>query len=119
MVAKWVYFRLLGWNLVGNTTMSKDTVQKAVLIAAPHTSHQDFFISLVRKVIGIQSNFIAKQELFIWPFGYYFRSIGGTPMDRSAGQNKVQAIAQLFEEKKEFRLVLSPEAQEKRGTRKK
>ena len=114
-LSKWIYFKLLGWKVVGNKTMSKDTVKKAVLIAVPHTSWHDFFIALLlRQVIGIKSNFIGKKELFIWPFGYYFRSIGGAPLDRTPGQNKVQAIAKLFDSREEFRLALSPE-----GTRKK
>ncbi|MEZ4802695.1 MAG: 1-acyl-sn-glycerol-3-phosphate acyltransferase [Gelidibacter sp.] len=114
-LAKWIYFKLLGWKVVGNTTLSKDTVKKAVLIAAPHTSNYDFFIALLlRQVVGIKSNFVGKKELFVWPLGYYFRSIGGAPLDRTPGQNKVQAIAALFEKKEEFRLAISPE-----GTRKK
>lgn len=114
-LAKWIYFKLLGWKVVGNTTMSKDSVKKAVLIAAPHTSNYDFLISLLlRQVVGINSHFVGKKELFKWPFGYYFRSIGGAALDRSPGQNKVQAIAELFEKKEEFRLAISPE-----GTRKK
>jgi len=40
--------------------------------------------------------------------------MGGTPLDRTDGQNKVEAIAELFSEKKEFRLAMAPE-----GTRKK
>lgn len=114
-VAKWIYFKLLGWKIVGNATMSQEHIKKAVIIAAPHTSWYDFFIALLlRQVMGIQANFIAKKELFIWPFGYYFRSIGGSPLDRTTGQNKVQAIAQLFNKHDEFRLALAPE-----GTRKK
>lgn len=114
-LAKWIYFKLLGWKVVGNITMSKDIVKKAVLIAAPHTSNYDFIISLLlRQVVGIKSNFVGKKELFTWPFGYYFRRIGGAALDRRPGQNKVQAIAELFANKEEFRLAISPE-----GTRKK
>lgn len=114
-LAKLLYFRILGWQVIGNINMSKNSIKKAVIIAAPHTSWQDFYIALLlRKIIGIQSNFIGKKELFVWPFGYYFKSIGGAPLDRRPGQNKVQAIAKLFEARDEFRLALSPE-----GTRKK
>jgi 1-acyl-sn-glycerol-3-phosphate acyltransferase len=114
-LAKFIYFKVLGWKVIGNTTMSKDTVKKAVLIAVPHTSWHDFYIGvLLRKVTGVKSNFIGKKELFIWPFGYYFRAIGGAPIDRRSNQNKVEAIAKLFEEHEEFRLALAPE-----GTRKK
>ncbi|HCY80220.1 MAG TPA: acyltransferase, partial [Xanthomarina gelatinilytica] len=46
-LAKFIYFKVLGWQLVGNTNMSKDTVKKAVLIALPHTSWHDFYIGLL------------------------------------------------------------------------
>ena len=112
---KFIYFKVLGWKIVGNTTMSKDIIKKAVVIAAPHTSWHDFYIAiLMRRIIGVKSNFVAKKELFIWPLSYYFKAIGGAPLDRRPGQNKVEAIAKLFEGKDEFRLALSPE-----GTRKK
>lgn len=114
-LSKFIYFKILGWKVVGNVTMSKDTIKKAVIIAAPHTSWADFYIALLmRSVIGVKSNYVAKKELFKWPFGYYFRAIGGAPLDRRPGQNKVEAIAKLFENRDEFRLALSPE-----GTRKK
>lgn len=112
---KFIYFKVLGWKVVGNVSMSKDTIKKAVIIAAPHTSWHDFYIAiLMRRVIGVTSNFVAKKELFIWPLSYYFKALGGAPLDRRPGQNKVEAIAKLFEGKEEFRLALSPE-----GTRKK
>lgn len=114
-LAKFIYFKLLGWKVVGNVNFSKDSVKKAVSIAAPHTSWHDFYIGLLlRKITDVKTNFIGKKELFTWPFGYYFRAIGGKPLDRTPGQNKVGAIAQLFEGEDEFRLTLAPE-----GTRKK
>lgn len=58
--------------------------------------------------------FVAKKELFKPPFGWYFRWMGGTALDRTAGQNKVDSIAALFRKKEEFRLAIAPE-----GTRKK
>jgi len=114
-LAKFIYFKILGWRIVGNKNFSKDIVKKAVIIAAPHTSWHDFFIGLyLRKIIGVKTNFIGKKELFKWPFNYYFKSIGGRPIDRTSGQNKVEAIAKLFHGENEFRLTLAPE-----GTRKK
>lgn len=109
-LSKFIYHKILGWRVVGNVTMSKDTIKKAVIIGAPHTSSHDFYIGLLmRQVIGIKSNFIAKKELFKWPIKYYFKAIGGAPLDRRPGQNKVEAIAKLFESREEFRLALSPE----------
>ncbi|WP_456441550.1 1-acyl-sn-glycerol-3-phosphate acyltransferase [Psychroserpens sp.] len=114
-LAKFIYFKLLGWKITGNTNFSCPTVKKTVIIAVPHTSWHDFYIGiLLRKVTGVKTNFVAKKELFRWPFGWYFKSVGGAALDRTSGQNKVQAIAKLFEDKDEFRLTLAPE-----GTRKK
>ncbi|WP_033958633.1 1-acyl-sn-glycerol-3-phosphate acyltransferase [Psychroserpens jangbogonensis] len=114
-LAKFIYFKLLGWEITGNTNFSNNTIKKAVIIAVPHTSWHDFYIGIIlRKISGIKTNFVGKKELFKWPFGWYFRYVGGAPLDRTSGQNKVQAIAKLFEGKDEFRLTLAPE-----GTRKK
>ncbi len=114
-LAKFIYFKLLGWKVVGNVNFSKNTVKKAVIIAAPHTSWHDFFMGLLlRKITNVKTNFVGKKELFTWPFGYYFRAVGGKPLDRTPGQNKVEAIAKLFQGEDEFRLTLAPE-----GTRKK
>ncbi|WP_299361929.1 1-acyl-sn-glycerol-3-phosphate acyltransferase [Winogradskyella sp.] len=114
-LSKLIYFKLLGWKIVGNTNFSKDTIKKAVIIAVPHTSWHDFYIGLMlRKIVDIRVNFVGKKELFKWPFGYYFKAVGGRPIDRTPGQNKVQTIVKLFENEQEFRLALAPE-----GTRKK
>ncbi len=114
-LAKFIYFKVLGWKIVGNTNFSKNTIKKAVIIAVPHTSWHDFYIGvLLRKIVDIKVNFVAKKELFRLPFGWYFKAVGGRPLDRTSGQNKVEAIAALFNEPNEFRLALAPE-----GTRKK
>lgn len=114
-LAKLIYFKLMGWKIVGNTTMSKDTIKKAVIIAVPHTSWHDFYIGvLLRKIVNIKTNFIGKQELFVGPIGWYLKAIGGAPINRSSKENKVDAIAKLFDNHEEFRMTLAPE-----GTRKK
>lgn len=114
-LAKFIYFKILGWKFTGNIDFSKDSVKKAVIISAPHTSYSDFFIGIyLRRIVGVKTNFVGKKELFTWPLGYYFRAVGGVALDRTSGQNKVEAIAEFFDDKEEFRLTLAPE-----GTRKK
>jgi 1-acyl-sn-glycerol-3-phosphate acyltransferase len=54
-IAKFIYFKLMGWKVVGNTNFSKDTVKKAVIIAVPHTSWHDFYIGiLLRKITNVK-----------------------------------------------------------------
>ncbi len=114
-LAKLIYFNILGWKVVGNTSMSQDSIKKAIIIAAPHTSWHDFYIGiLLRSVLDIKTNFMGKKELFVFPIGWFLRALGGSPIDRFTKENKVKSIADLFHSKKEFRMALAPE-----GTRKK
>lgn len=102
----------MDWTVEGSFDPA---VKKSVVIVVPHTSWHDFPVGVyARRILKTKINFVAKKELFKWPFGAYFRWMGGTPLDRTSGQNKVEAIAQIFKEKDEFRLALAPE-----GTRKK
>ncbi|WP_308130736.1 1-acyl-sn-glycerol-3-phosphate acyltransferase, partial [uncultured Flavobacterium sp.] len=54
------------------------------------------------------------KELFKFPFGAYFRWMGGAPLNRNSRQNTVEAIAEIFKKREVFRLAIAPE-----GTRKK
>ncbi len=113
-LAKWIYFNLLGWKLQGAYSTLQDT-QKAVIIAVPHTSWHDFYIGvLVRAILGVKVNFIGKKALFVFPFGYLFKALGGTPIDRQRNHNVVKHISALFSKHTTYRLALAPE-----GTRKK
>ncbi len=102
----------MGWKIEG--TIEAD-IKKCVLMVMPHTSWHDFYIGIfTRGIVGLEMNFIGKKELFRFPFGFYFRWMGGAPIDRVGNLNKVEAIAKIFENRNEFRLAISPE-----GTRKK
>lgn len=110
-LAKFIYFKLLGWKTIGEFPK----LSKCVVAVAPHTSWIDFFLGLlIRRVINQDINFIGKKSLFNPPFGWYFRWMGGAPIDRSKSSDTVTAIANIFNENEVFRLGLSPE-----GTRKK
>ncbi len=110
-LSKFIYFKVLGWKLKG----SFPNVDKCVVIVVPHTHWLDFFLGLlIRKVVNQEINFIGKKSLFKPPFGWFFRWTGGTPVDRSKSSNTVDNIAQIFNDRKVFRLALAPE-----GTRKK
>jgi len=110
-LASFLFYRLLGWKFHGQFP----DVAKCVVIVVPHTHWMDFFIGLmVRKLIGVEINYIGKKSLFDGPFGWFFKWTGGAPVDRGKRSDTVEAVAQLFAERKEFRLALAPE-----GTRKK
>jgi len=111
-IARFILFSIFGWKLENDFPQD---IKKYIVIAAPHTSWMDFPVAILsRMASGIMINFIGKNSLFNGPFGFFFRGLGGTPVDRSQNNNLVDAIVQIFNSKEEFRLGLSPE-----GTRKK
>lgn len=111
-IYNFIFCKLMGWKIKGDFP---GEVKKMVMIVVPHTSWHDFYIGLfVRGIIGLPMHFVGKKELFMFPFGYYFRWMGGAPLDRSGGKNKVDSIAAIFKEREVFRLAIAPE-----GTRKK
>lgn len=111
-LAKFIFHKILGWSIKGH--FSKE-ITKTVVVVAPHTSWHDFYIgALVRKIVDVPIHYIAKKELFDSPLGWYFKWMGGEPIERSTRQNKVEQIVNVFNSKQEFRLAIAPE-----GTRKK
>lgn len=110
-LASFIYFKLMGWKLLGDFP----DISKCVVIVAPHTSWWDFLLGLlVRKIVGLKINFIGKKSLFKAPYGWWFRYLGGAPVDRKKNEDTVASITRIFDSREEFRLALSPE-----GTRKK
>lgn len=111
-IYKWIFENLMGWKIEG---YFDKRIEKSVIIVIPHTSWHDVYIAMMcRGVLGEKINWIAKKELFRFPLGLFFKSLGGMPIDRTGGLNKVDAIVRIFEREKIFRFGLYPE-----GTRKK
>lgn len=115
IISKIVLHWIIGWKITGNINLSKNIIKKAVLISAPHTHWFDFFLGLLLKgSIGFKSNFLAKKELFIFPTSFFLNFCGGIAVNRSSKNNLVQQIVNMFSQKKEFRISLSPEGTRKR-----
>lgn len=104
-------FRLAGWKIKNAPDLN--TIQY-VLIAAPHSSNWDFFIGLaVKNILQIKPKFLAKKELFFFPFNLFLSAIGGIAVDRSNKHDLVNDISSRFHQNNKFSLALAPE-----GTRK-
>jgi 1-acyl-sn-glycerol-3-phosphate acyltransferase len=107
------WMKMTGWKMTG---IFPDHISKMVIAVGPHTSAWDVVIGLgTRSIVPIkQAYFLGKKELFAGPFGWFFRALGGTPVDRSSSQGMVAQVAEKFTQHDVFRLAMSPE-----GTRKK
>lgn len=110
-----ILFRLAGWEVVG--TVPRD-VPKAILVVAPHTSSWDFIVGVfTRAITGLKIKYIGKSSLFKPPFGWFFRWLGGYPVNREQQQDTVKFVIELFQKHDRFLFALSPEGTRKRTNR--
>ncbi len=104
--------KLWGWKVTGHYPYE---LAKVVVSVAPHTSNWDFPVGVLVNSAGrCRANYVGKDSIFRWPFGYLFRWLGGIPVDRSKSSNFVTAAVEAFQRELRLHLVLAPE-----GTRKK
>jgi 1-acyl-sn-glycerol-3-phosphate acyltransferase len=105
------FFRLTGWQIEGDIP---STLKKSLIIVAPHASWFDFPLGLfARANLKPKINFLGKAELFNGTFGFFFRWLGGTPVDRFSNNGMVGSVVDLYNSKDSLHIALSPE-----GTRK-
>ena len=105
--------KLMGWRSVGTFP---NNLKKYVVIVAPHTSGWDFVIGLLfRKALRLErAKYLGKHQLFKPPFGFFFRWLGGYPVNRTSSHNLVDQVVKIFNEHDEFALALSPEGTRQR-----
>jgi 1-acyl-sn-glycerol-3-phosphate acyltransferase len=107
------YWKLSGWKVVGSFPYQ---YKKMVLIVAPHSSWKDILVAFAaRNELKIShAKFLGKKELFNGPFGWLFKSLGGTPVDRFSSHGMVEQVAALFAANENFVLAMAPEGTRKR-----
>jgi 1-acyl-sn-glycerol-3-phosphate acyltransferase len=103
--------RIFGWRLEGQPP----DIPRYVVIGAPHTSNWDFPLAiLIALAYRIKIVFMMKHTMFRWPFGYFFRVLGGIPIDRRSKHNVVAQSVEAFRNSSRLIMVIPPE-----GTRSK
>ena len=108
--SKLILTNILGWKL--NGLLPKD--KKYIIAVVPHTKSFDLIIAiLIRSYLGLRIKFIGKKELFNPFTSFFFKSIGGIPVNRSITNNFVESVVKLFESNVINILAIAPE-----GTRK-
>lgn len=102
--------RARGWRLTG----AFPDAPKLVMIGAPHTSNWDFVVALAAAfALRLGFSWVGKHVLFRPPFGWFFRWLGGIPVDRRAPHGFVGQMVAEFDRRQQFLLAIAPE-----GTRK-
>lgn len=111
LFARFMAFQVFKFILKGE--FPKDP--KFVIAVVPHTSNWDFILAIgIRTYLNEPIHFVGKKELFTPLTAWFFRQLGGMPLNRKKNENMVDAISRMFSEHAVFRMAIAPE-----GTRKK
>ncbi len=111
-----LFLQIQGWKIADNYPFH---IKKAVVLMGPHTSSWDFVVGLaVRSKLKLYNfKFLGKDSLFKGPFGFFFRKMGGFPVDRTHNNNLVDQVVNTINQHDSFILILSPEGTRKRVDR--
>ena len=103
--------KLFGWKIEKEVELP----EKCVFCIAPHTSNGDFVVGLLAypAIGGKKKQFMIKKEWFAFPFGIFFKAVGGIPVDRSRRISTVDQLVEVCNNTDHFHLAITPE-----GTRK-
>ncbi len=99
--------KLLGWRLIDRRPAD---IGSAIYLVVPHTSNWDFFLGLLaRSSANIKANYLAKKSLFDSPVGFFYRALGGYPVDRTKSTNITDQIVEYFNTVPHFSIAITPE----------
>lgn len=100
-------FDLRGYRL---ENANHPSVDKCVILGAPHTSNWDFVFFLgVASRMGISPVFMGKHTLFKGAQARFMRDMGGIPVDQSKRGRYVEQVVAEFARRDELALVIAPE----------
>ncbi len=102
---------LFGWRIEG----AIPNVPRAVVIGAPHTSGWDLpFMLAICFALGIRVSWFGKHTLFLPPFGWVMRAVGGLPINRTARGGVVAAAIEQMRNSPSLMLAVAPEGTRQR-----
>lgn len=108
-IVRWLsgaYLTLAGWKMRGDWP----ALDKAVLVAAPHTSNWDGLNMLAAAgYYRVRLRWMGKQSLTRGPFGGLVRWLGCVPIDRDGHHDVVKSMSEAFAAHERMVLAIPPE----------
>ena len=110
-LSKFILKKIICWKVIGSLPSN----EKYVIAVVPHSSYFDLIIAvLIRTYSGLKIKFIGKKELFNPVTSFFFKFLGGIPVDRSKNSNIVDEVVNLFDKNEIQILAIAPEGTRKR-----
>lgn len=103
---------IANWKITGDIPPQKS----CVVIAVPHQKWYDMPMTLIMFFMcNWKVYWLGKKEIFRFPFGFFFRWLGGIPIDRSKKNNFVEQATDFYKTEKNLMLVIPPQGTRKEG----
>lgn len=105
-----------GWTIDYEIDKS---INKCVVIGAPHTSNWDFVYALpALHFMGIKNlRYLIKKEFFFWPLSWLFKVTGGIAVDRSKKNDLTALLKSMLQENDSLYILFPPEGTRSRVER--
>lgn len=107
--------KIWGFTIVGDPSIA---INKKMYAVYPHTSNWDFVLGiLIKGAIPLDVNYVGKDSLFRFPYGWIFRWMGGIPVKRDKSTNFVDMMAEQYKKYDRLSFGMSPEGTRKKTTK--
>ena len=106
--------RILGWEVSGNIPDE----ERIVVVAAPHTSNWDFILAMLTILaLNINLKWVGKSSIFKPGFKWFFKWLGGIPVDRNNPSSLMEDIKDIVAREKGLIIGMAPEGSRKKVIR--
>ena len=100
---------IAGYKIIDTTPKGVQNYQKAVMIAAPHTSNWDYVYTMAALyALEVPIKYLGKASLFKFPLGIIIKKLGGIPVRREQKNNMVNDMAKMIVEATEQMILIIP-----------
>ena len=100
---------IAGYKIIDTTPKGVQNYQKAVMIAAPHTSNWDYVYTMAALyALDVPIKYLGKASLFKFPLGILIKKLGGIPVRRDQKNNMVNDMAKMIVEATEQVILIIP-----------
>jgi 1-acyl-sn-glycerol-3-phosphate acyltransferase len=104
----------IGWQVTGNIPNE----ERLLIIAAPHTSNWDFILGISALfAINVNIKWLGKNSLFIPGIAWFFKWLGGIPVNRENPNLLIDYVVKTVEKEKGLIIGIAPEGSRKKVDR--
>ena len=103
-----------GWKITGKIPHE----ERILIIAAPHTSNWDFILGISALfALNVNIKWLGKNSLFIPGIAWFFKWLGGIPVNRDNPSSLIDYVVRIVEKEKGLMIGMAPEGSRRKVNR--